>query len=247
MADIAAHLSWNCDTHTSTLMYAQRFAGPVGQMLLDRQNQLLMKFLGNIQNKSILEIGAGHGQIAPVILQKTNQYIAYGSSQNSFENLKKIQAKNNLTIQYATGTLYPLPYPDCSFDSVISIRSMSHVPDWQTFLKELMRVSRSQVIFDFSPATATWLKKIMLLLKNKSEIATRDFTTQNTTQIQTFLNNTSFTLKHCEGQFMIPLVVHRAVKSKILLPLEYVFKYLQLTKFFGGPVLASIEREHGKS
>lgn len=247
MTDMTAHLSWNCDTHTSTSIYAQRFAGPVGQMLLDRQNQLLLQLLGNIQNRSILEIGAGHGQIAPVILQKTNQYIAYGSTQNSFENLKQIQTKNNLAIQYATGPLYPLPYADCSFDTVISIRSMSHVPDWQTFLKELMRVSRSQVIFDFSPTTATWLKKIMLLLKKKSEIATRDFTTQNATQIRTFLKNTSFSLKYYEGQFMIPLVVHRTVKSKILLPLEYIFKYLQLTKFLGGPVLASIEREHGKS
>ena len=241
--DNTNHLSWTCDKHTSSLLYAKRFEGTVGDMLLIRQAELISRFLNSIQDSSILDVGAGHGQTMPSLVRSGAIYTAYGSDQNSFETLKKVQQNTKLAFEYQHGSLCALPYPDQTFDHVISVRTMSHVPNWKTFLEELMRIAKNTVIFDFAPASLIWLKNIMLKLKEGHEPGTRDYTTQTLDEIIEFLKDKEFYLDQYECQFVLPLFLHRKAKCKVFYPLERLFQKLNITQHLGGPILVLLKRK----
>ena len=47
------------------------------------------------------------------------------------------------------GRLYKLPVADRSFDLVIAVRLISHVPEWRRLIAELCRVARQAVVIDY--------------------------------------------------------------------------------------------------
>ncbi len=236
----SCHLSWECDFHTSTEMYAKRFDGKAGEMILNRQSGLLFSFLGNIEGKKVLDVGAGHGQSAEVVLSKGGHLTAYGSGENSFYQLNKIIREKGYSVKFKVGKLYKLPFEEKAFDVAISLRMISHLPDWTVFLKELCRVAKESVIVDFAPGSS--LKLFSFFLKKRTEVASRQFTTQSVDEIRRVAAGSGFISRNFERQFIIPLCFHRMLKGTLLLPLERMAQKFHLTRFVGGPVLAVFDR-----
>lgn len=237
------HLSWTCDEHTSSGAYATRFEGPTGQMLLNRQAEIVTQFAQPIHNSSILEVGAGHAQLASPLIYEGSIYSAFGSSEKAFSQLQKLEKSINLPINYQTGSLEHFPFEDQSFDTVISVRSMAHVPNWEIFLLELMRVAKEKVIIDFTPKQNPRIQKLMLRLKSKAEIGTRDYTMHSLEEIQNFIKNTPFRLIRVENEFILPMVMHRIFHKPIFYGVEHIFQKLKLTQKIGAPTIALLERK----
>ncbi len=140
------------------------------------------------------------------------------------------------------GSLAKLPFKDMSFDAVISFRIVSHVPDWELFLGELCRVSRNRVIIDFAPGACRALKKMLFLIKGRFETASREFTTQSVIEITRAAASAGFCVKAVEREFIMPMVLHRLSRG-MLLGVEKAAVRLGLTRFFGGPAVALLERK----
>ncbi|MCX6353898.1 MAG: class I SAM-dependent methyltransferase [Candidatus Aureabacteria bacterium] len=240
--DSKNHLSWYCDQHTSSELYSRRFSGGAGARILKRQNALLLSLLGNLGGKTVLDVGAGHGQLSADLVRAGARVTAYGSSPDS---LAKICSRD---IARVTGPLNPLPFDDQGFDVVVSFRTLSHVPDWRTFLSELCRVSRGKVAFDFvAGGAANLLKPLIYRMKLKNEPGTRDYTTQNRKTVCDAAHETGFEVTASEGQFLLPLVFHRTLKIPLLMPVEYLARATKLTKLFGGPIIMVMERRRGSA
>jgi len=238
--DSKNHLSWYCDQHTSSELYSRRFRGGAGARILKRQNTLLLSLLGNVAGKTVLDVGAGHGQLSADLLRAGARVTAYGSSPDS---LAKIAS---LDIARVTGPLYPLPFGNQEFDIVVSFRTLSHVPDWRTFLSELCRVAKGKVAFDFvAGGAANLLKPLIYRVKLKREPGTRDYTMQNRGEVRVEAHKSGFEVKASEGQFLLPLVFHRTLKTPLLMPVEYLARATRLTKLFGGPIIMVLERRRG--
>lgn len=235
--------SWACDFHTSTALYAKRFTGNAGEMVLSRQSELLERFLGDIRGRRVLDVGAGHGQSVEPVLLKGGELTAYGSSEDSFSQLKKIVREKGYNVEPAVGRLDKLPFEAESFDVVVSLRTISHVPDWVCFLRELCRVAGDSVIFDFAPGGRGFLRRVSFLLKKKTEVALREWTAQTLSEIRDVAGGCGFVLRDYERQFVIPVVIHRMIRGRYLIPVERIARRLRLTRFIGGPVLARLERE----
>lgn len=232
------HLSWYCDEHTSSELYSRRFEGKIGKLIIKRQNDLLLSFLGDVNQKTILDVGAGHGQLADTLVKAGGIVTVYGSSDKALEKLK------HLTISNKTGPLYPLPFKDKEFDIVVSFRTFPHVPDWKLFLTELCRISKKVVAFDFvTEDLLNILKPLLYNLKLKKEPGTRDYTLQKKTDIEKTAEHLGFYFKNSERQFVLPLVIHRIIKMPVLMPIEYAARITKLTKCFGGPVVTLLERK----
>lgn len=231
------HLSWLCDAHTASDLYRRRFAGAVGGLIIARQNGLILSLLGGVEGKTVLDVGAGHAQLTPALLEAGARVTAYGSSGGALARLAP------LGIPLVSGPLAPLPFPDRSFDVVVSVRSFPHVPDWRRFLSELCRVAREAVAFDFvSRDLAGLLKPLAYRLKMKHEPGTRDYAMQGRRDMMREARLRGFRWRGAEGQFILPLVVHRKA-GPALMPVERLARALRLTPRFGGPVVAVIERE----
>jgi SAM-dependent methyltransferase len=236
--DSENHLSWCCDGHTSSDLYRKRFKGRIGSLFIERQNTLLLSFLGDIGGKRVLDVGAGHGQLAASLISAGAEVTAYGSSEDA---LKRLAA---LPVRSEVGPLFPLPFKDGEFDIAVSFRTFAHVPDWRIFLKELCRVSRETVAFDFvTNDLVNFFKPLAYRLKMRREPGTRDYTLQRRVDVKRRALELGFRWKRGEGQFLLPLVMHRIIGKPLLMPIERLARMARITKLYGGPVVAVLQRE----
>lgn len=209
----------------------------MGGLIIQRQNELLLSFLGDVRGKRILDVGAGHGQLAGALLGAGADVTAYGSSRDSLKGLVP------LPIRCEVGPLYPLPFKDGEFDVVVSFRAFPHVPDWRPFLGELCRVAGDRVSFDFvTKDLMSFLKPLLYRLKMKNEPGTRDYTLQKTADVRDAALGFGFRWESSEGQFLLPLVLHRMVKYPLLMPVECLARATRITRWWGGPVVVLLQR-----
>ncbi len=92
---------------------------------------------------TILDVGGGDGTIA--FFNKDNDITILDINE---EELKKAEKLNLKTIT-ASGS--KIPFPDKSFDIVLSIASLEHIPSKErlAYLKELKRVAKKKVLIYF--------------------------------------------------------------------------------------------------
>lgn len=86
----------------------------------------------------LLEVGCGEGRGIREVLPQVKSYSAIDKIEGAIAVLRKKYPEANLV----AGNLPPLPYPDQSFDSVISFQVIEHIQDDTYFLKEIHRVLR---------------------------------------------------------------------------------------------------------
>lgn len=86
----------------------------------------------------LLEVGCGEGRGVQLLMPSVTSYTAIDKIASAVEelNLKFPSGK------FVAGNLPPLPFPDASFDSVVSFQVIEHIRDDRAFLKEIHRVLR---------------------------------------------------------------------------------------------------------
>jgi SAM-dependent methyltransferase len=86
----------------------------------------------------LLEVGCGEGRGIGRLLPHVRSYWAIDKIASAIETLQK----RFPAAQLVAGNLPPLPYPDASFDSLVSFQVIEHIEDDKLFLKEIHRVLR---------------------------------------------------------------------------------------------------------
>lgn len=86
----------------------------------------------------LLEVGCGEGRGIHLILPHVRTYWAIDKIDSAIQKLRKLFPSANLV----AGNLPPLPYPDASFDSLVSFQVIEHIQDDTLFIKEIHRVLR---------------------------------------------------------------------------------------------------------
>ena len=234
------------DIETSSAGYRSRFAGAAGSWLLSVQSRIFIEQLSQIwvdrdQSISLLDVGGGHGQIVQAIkdhaLLPRCQVTVLGSSIECREQLAPDLEAGRC--RFAVGDLLQLPYPDKSFDVVTSFRLIPHCEQWPQLIQELCRVARQAVIVDYpTHLSVNCLSPILFQVKKLIETNTRTFTMFSHREIGAAFAQAQFTVRERSGQFFLPMVVHRMLKSPGMSALlEAPFGILNVTKFLGSPVI----------
>lgn len=86
----------------------------------------------------LLEVGCGEGRGVRLLLPSVTSYTAIDKIEAAVDELK---IKYPLG-KFVAGNLPPLPFPDSSFDAVVSFQVIEHIKDDRMFLKEIHRVLR---------------------------------------------------------------------------------------------------------
>lgn len=86
----------------------------------------------------LLEVGCGEGRGISWLMPHVTSYSAIDKIAPAIEELRKKFPSAKLI----AGNLPPLPYPDASFDSVVSFQVIEHIRDDVFFLREIERVLR---------------------------------------------------------------------------------------------------------
>ena len=84
----------------------------------------------------LLEIGCGEGRGVSLLHDKVASYSGLDKIEEVVDSLNREFPQAS----FKQSVIPPLPYPDSSFDTVISFQVIEHIKDDKTYLKEIFRV-----------------------------------------------------------------------------------------------------------
>lgn len=233
----------DADIGTSSEVYAKRFIGGVGRWFVATQSRITLGLLRSLPaGASILDVGGGHAQIAPALIEAGYEVTVVGSDPVCAEKLEPWIAQGRC--RFEAVNLRAFPYPDRSFDAVVCLRLLPHSVSWTGLIGELCRVARRSVVVDYpSLRSANILAGRLFKLKRKVELNTRGFIMFTPGEIHTAFADRGFNVREERPQYLLPMVLHRWTDqvglSKVA---ETPGRLLGLTRWFGSPVIVRADR-----
>jgi len=230
------------DIETSSDGYAARFAGPAGEWMLKVQETITLSLLPPPGTASMLDVGGGHGQLARPLCRYGYEVAVVGSSDACRNRISDLVETGKC--RFVIGNMVELPFPDWSFDVVISFRLLPHCMAWPVLIRELCRVARNSVVVDYP--TSQGLNAIAPALfdaKKKLEGNTRQWRMFRHVEIEAEFAKHGFVVGRRSPQFFLPMVLHRMLKCpRLSSGLEAICRRLGLTRRWGSPVIVRMDR-----
>jgi len=225
------------DVETSSDDYASRFSGPVGAWMLDVQGRAVSELLGAPGGRTLLDVGGGHGQLAGPLARAGWRVTVQGSEPCCSRRIEPLIAAG--TVRFVAADALALPFPDRSFDAVVSVRLLPHCERWTALVAELCRVARHAVVVDYP--TSQSLNRVAPALfgaKKRLEKNTRTFRLFTHGEVESAFASAGFAPAGRIGQFFLPMVLHRALRCRpCSATLEALARAAGLTRRWGSPVL----------
>ena len=97
--------------------------------------QLLLRYLGDLTGKRVLDLGCGKGRFARVLYQHHPQALLYG-----FDLAEAMLRCVPVGIERCAGSMTELPYASAAFDCVYATESLEHAVDIEKAVAEMCRV-----------------------------------------------------------------------------------------------------------
>lgn len=223
---------------------ARRFGGPIGQILLADQERVLAQFLGDVSNRRILDMATGTGRAALALAHRGAIVTGVDASREMLSVARTRAADAGLSIEFSEGDAHALPYADRTFDAVVCLRMLMHVPDWRKALSELCRVSGHVLLFDYparssaAAGQAMWRKAALRFGRNVE--AYRVFSHAD---IARELDRHGFRIVSVHKQFVLPIALHKAIGSTGLTRgLEGILARVGMLRLAGSPVTIAAKR-----
>ena len=237
------------DIETASDRYAtRRFRGAIGQWLLEQQASAIEQLLRTTDGKPlrVLEVGGGHGQVTPLLLRAGHTVVVQGSAPVCMARVAEPLRRHPDRASACVSRLWQLPFADGAFDLVIAVRLLGHVTAWQSLLAEMARVSRRYVMVEFARArqsSTPAFAKAIFALKHRVENTTRPFFAYREAMLVEELE--AHGLRRCAsvGQFALPMVVHRMLRSpQLSAALEHRLRAVGVGDDARSPVVMLAER-----
>jgi SAM-dependent methyltransferase len=223
---------------------AARFGGPIGRLLLEDQERVLVNFLGDVSNLRILDLGTGTGRAAIALAKRGARVTGVDASSEMLLVARRRAADEGLAIEFTEGDAHALAFSNRSFDAVVCLRLLMHVPDWQQSLGELCRVTGRRLVFDYPSLASTaalqalW-RRVALKMGRRVE-AYRVF---GQGEIARELSRHGFRITAAHRQFVLPIAFHKLIGSpRLTRGLEGALAGLGLLWLAGSPVTIAAER-----
>lgn len=230
------------DIETASDRYKLRFASKTGKWFLDEQTSGLLSMLDRWKAASILDVGGGHGQYTEQLVRRGYSVNILGSSIEA--NTQVLDLITSDCCRYIVGDFSRFPFPDKSFDIVISFRLMTHLDNWESFIAESSRVAKHAVVIDF-PVIHSLNVTYPLLFKFKRKLegnSTRPFNVFDEKKVLESFRDAGFSPTSRYAQYFFPMVFHRVLNSSaISKKIEKICRSLALTDHFGSPVILRAE------
>jgi 2-polyprenyl-3-methyl-5-hydroxy-6-metoxy-1,4-benzoquinol methylase len=237
-----SHFPETADIETSSDGYAQRFAGEVGAWFLRVQEDATLRLLRAFPKARILDVGGGHGQLAPALVHHGYHVTVLGSDASCQKRLQPLLARK--LCSFDIGNILALPYANQEFDVVVSYRLLPHVQAWQQCIAELTRVAQQAVLIDY-PAicSVNYIAPLLFKVKKGLEGNTRPYTSFKEQELLAVFHTHGFYRADRFAEFFLPMVLHRMMRfQRLSWSLEAICRVSGLTAMCGSPVILKLLR-----
>jgi methyltransferase family protein len=233
----------DADIETSSDEYARRFSGSVGRWFLELQAQITLDLLRDLRaGATVLDVGGGHAQLTGPLLAAGFNVLVTGSDPSCATRLAPWREHPQLRFEVAD--LGALPYSGQAFDAVLCFRLLPHSLGWTTLVGELCRVARRAVVVDYpSSRSVNIIADRLFQLKHRIERDTRPYTVFQPATVREAFAARGFEVRHERPQFLLPMVLHRAVGAAVVARvLELPGRLTGLRRLLGSPVIVRADR-----
>lgn len=221
-----------------------RFGGPIGRILLEDQERVLITFLGDVAGKRILDVGTGTGRAAVALARRGAVVTGVDASSEMLRVARTRARDEQLSIDFQEVDAHRLTFPDRAFDRTVCLRLLMHVPDWRTAIAELCRVTDSRLVLDY-PATAsaaavqaTW-RRAAAAAGQKVEA----YRTFGASAVSAELARHGFRVVDSHKQFVLPIGLHKVLGSAgFTRGIERLLSAVGLLHLAGSPVTIAADR-----
>jgi SAM-dependent methyltransferase len=212
--------------------------------MLARQRDITIDLLTDLPAASVLDIGGGHGQIAPVLADRGHRVSVLASSPDAVAATLRPSLDSG-RVQLLTGDLRNPPVEPGSVDAVVSYRLLAHARDLPGLVAGLCRPARVTVIVDYATTRSfNAVAELLFAAKKQVEQNTRPFLVMSDPAVSSLFRDNGFHLRERRPQFFWPMALHRALGSPGLSRgLEAVARTLGLQALFGSPVITRFDRD----
>lgn len=241
------------DDHYSYAVYADpemaerfdrlRFSGPIGTLIAESQEAVLLDFLGDVRGRSVVDVGTGTGRAALALATRGATVRGLDASAEMLAVARRRADHAGLDIEFTTGDAHDLPLPDRCADFAVSLRVLMHTPGWDRCIGELCRVARHGIVVDYPAAASLALLHSLArrLRIARDREAYRVFSDRT---IRDAFTAHGFRVTRVHRQFVLPIAVHKAIGSRALTRVsEGVLRAIGLLWLLGSPVTVFAERE----
>ncbi len=180
-----------------------------GRLIDEREKEAVLSALGSVEGKHVLEIACGTGRFTTMLAKHGADIVGLDiSSAMLQEGRKKARAAGVADhLEFMRGDAARLPFPDNHFETVIAMRFFHLADTPASFLAEMQRVAREQVIFDTFRRFSTrsiynWL------LPMGSRLYAR-------VEIEGLLDGAGLRLASEDHDFFFPYGLYRGIPNKI--------------------------------
>ena len=233
------------DPATAECFDRLRFSGPIGTLIADTQERLLVSALPAVDGQAVLDVGTGTGRAALVLARRGARVVWLDASAQMLAVARSRAESEGLAVEFVEGDAHKLAYADQSFDAAISLRVLMHTPDWRQCLAELCRVTRTRVVFDYpawfsAAALQAMGRRVAASLGSRTEAyrVLRDGTVAGE------LARHGFRVAERHRQFVLPIALHKAVGSRsFTLAAEGLMSRAGLLRVLGSPVTVVAVRD----
>jgi ubiquinone/menaquinone biosynthesis C-methylase UbiE len=104
------------------------------------ENRFILRQLGDVQGKSLLDLGCGAGENSVYFAQRGAKCVATDYSPGMVDVALKLAAANGVQITGRVINAMAIDYPDNSFDIVYAANLLHHIPDPLVTIAEIHRV-----------------------------------------------------------------------------------------------------------
>ncbi|BEQ14374.1 methyltransferase domain-containing protein [Desulfoferula mesophila] len=234
----------DCDLVTASQEYARRFSGAVGDYFLQVQTARTLELLAPWPKGKVLDVGGGHAQLAGPLVRAGYQVTVAGSSEACNQRLEGLLPRGSYAFQAVD--LMNMPWPDKSFDLVLSFRMLTHVADPAGYVAQLCRLAKRAVVVDY-PAKQSFNLVADSLFKAKESLDdnqhTRPFVSFWDSEVEELFAAQGFGKPVRRRQHFWPMALHRALGSGgFTKAAEGLPRALGLTALLGSPVIIRMER-----
>jgi SAM-dependent methyltransferase len=234
----------NADVDSSSERYARRFAGTVGRWFLDTQTRITLDALAGLpEGARVLDVGGGHAQVAPPLIDAGYRVTVAGSDASCEGRLRPWTSTGRCRFDVAD--LQHLPYPDASFDAVVCYRLLAHSVNWIRLVSELCRVAADRVIVDYPARRSVNIisRRLFDLKRSIEGVTTRRFSLYGRREIAHAFAAAGFQVAMEQPQFLMPMVLYRlAGSARLARAAEWPGRRVGLTRILGSPVIARADR-----
>lgn len=222
-----------------------RFSGPIGTLLAETQERVILDFLPDVGGRTILDVGTGTGRGALVLARRGAKVTAVDASAQMLDVARARAQADGLSVDFREGDAHHLDFPDRAFDEAISLRVLMHTPDWRLCLAELCRVARERVVFDY-PAlcSVAAIQAAGRRLGAAAGVHTEAYRVFRARSVRLELERHGFRLLGEHRQFVLPIALHKALGWRTATEsVEGALKAVGLLRLFGSPVTVVAKRE----